>query len=261
MERYRRPQGGRARGRAGDRRAGESDRGGARGKRGQEHLPGQYEPRDQDADERGHRPFPSRAKDRAHAAPARLRAEDQEFRPAPAWHHQRHSRFLEDRGRQIVDREHRFRSRQGAGECRQPDEREGLGQGARADLRGRAHGLHPFPRRSAQARSDPDQFLQQRRQVHREGRGRRPGSRSGGYRRLPARRVFRERYRHRHDRGADRAPVPGLRAGRRLDHPQIWRHGTRIGDLQAAHRVDGGPGLGPEQTGQGQHVRLHRAAR
>ena len=30
-------------------------------------------------------------------------------------------------------------------------------------------GLHPFPRRSAQARSDPDQFLQQRRQVHREG--------------------------------------------------------------------------------------------
>ena len=40
----------------------------------------------------------------------------------------------------------------------------------------------------AAARPDPDQFLQQRRQVHREGRGRGPGSRAGGHRRQPARR-------------------------------------------------------------------------
>ena len=85
------------------------------------------------------------------------------------------------------------------GECRQPDEREGRRQGARADLRGRACGLRSFPRRSAAARPDPDQFLQQRGQVHREGRGRRRGARARGHCRQPARRVLGERYRHRHD--------------------------------------------------------------
>ena len=62
-------------------------------------------------------------------------------------------------------------------------------------------------------------------------------------------------------RGADRAPVPGLRAGRRLDHPQIWRHRAWPRHLQAADRADGRPGLGRERARQGQHVPLHRAAR
>ena len=44
-------------------------------------------------------------------------------------------------------------------------------------------GLDPFPRRSAAARPDPDQFLQQRRQVHRD-RARSP-SRFACWRTLP----------------------------------------------------------------------------
>ena len=38
-----------------------------------------------------------------------------------ARHHQRHSRLLQDRGRQARGREHRLRPRQGSGECRQSD--------------------------------------------------------------------------------------------------------------------------------------------
>ena len=82
-------------------------------------------------------------------APARLRAQDQELRPAPARHHQRHPRFLQDRGRQAVDREYRLRSRQGAGECREPDVGKGRGQGAGADLRRRS------PTVSTHCRGDP----------------------------------------------------------------------------------------------------------
>ena len=60
--------------------------------------------------------------------------------------------------------------------------REGRRQGSRADLRGRADSLGSFPRRPAEARPDPDQFLQQRGQVHRDRRGRRRGARAGGQR-------------------------------------------------------------------------------
>ena len=35
-----------------------------------------------------------------------------------------------------------------------------------------------------------------------------------------------QRHRYRPDRGADRAAVPGFRAGRRVDHPQVRRHRT-----------------------------------
>ena len=100
----------------------------------------------------------------------------------------------------LAGREHRFRPRQGAGECRQSDFREGLGQGARADLRHRAFGLQLFPRRPAQARANPDQLLQQRGQVHRKGRGGGQGRGGGGFQGEPAHPVLGERHRHRPDR-------------------------------------------------------------
>ena len=80
-------------------------------------------------------------------------------------------------------------------------------------------------------------------------------------RRLPARRVFRERHRHRHERGANRAAVSSLRAGRRLHYPQIWRHRAWLGDLQAVDRADGRRGLGQERDRQGQYLPVYRTPR
>ena len=59
---------------------------------------------------------------------------------------------------------------------------------------------------------------------------------------------------------ADRAPVPGVRAGRCLDDPQIWRDGARARDLQAADRADGRARFRQERAGQRQHVPASRRA-
>jgi PAS domain-containing protein len=66
----------------------------------EERLPGQYEPRNPHADERHHRHEPSGAEDRPGQKAAQLHREDPARRRAPAGHHQRHPRFLQDRGRQ-----------------------------------------------------------------------------------------------------------------------------------------------------------------
>ena len=48
--------------------------------------------------------------------------------------------------------------------------------------------------------------------------------------------------------------------GRRLDHAQVRRHGSRAGDLEAAGRADGRRNRRRERAGQGQHVLVHREA-
>ena len=67
--------------------------------RGQERVPGDDEPRDPHADERGHRHERAAARHAAHRRAARLRRHDPRLRRRAADDHQRHPRLLEDRGR------------------------------------------------------------------------------------------------------------------------------------------------------------------
>ena len=64
----------------------------------------------------------------------------------------------------------------------------------------------------------------------------------------PAHSVFGQRHRHRPHPGADRAAVPGLPAGRRVHHAQIWRHRARPCHLQAAGGADGRHHRGDERA-------------
>ena len=57
------------------------------------------------------------------------------------------------------------------------------------------------------------------------------------------------------------APVPGVRPGRRLDHPPLRRHRARARDLEAAGVADGRRDRRREPAGARQHVLVHRQAR
>ena len=75
--------------------------GGRRGREpGEERVPRGDEPRDPDADERGHRDERAAPGDGARPGAARLRRDDPDLRRRAADDHQRHPRLLEDRGRQ-----------------------------------------------------------------------------------------------------------------------------------------------------------------
>ena len=114
----------------------------------------------------------------------------------------------------LVDREYRLRSRQGAGECRDPDVGEGLGQGAGADLRRRACGVDPFPRRPAAARPDPHQLRNNAVKFTEKGEVAVQVRVLEDIEDSQRGRVLGARHRHRDDGGADRAPVPSVRTGR-----------------------------------------------
>ena len=86
-----------------ERAAVQAGAGGARrrrdGQRGQERVPGDDEPRDPHADERGHRHERPAARHAAQRRAARLRQHDPRLGRRAADDHQRHPRLLEDRGR------------------------------------------------------------------------------------------------------------------------------------------------------------------
>ena len=69
------------------------------------------------------------------------------------------------------------------------------------------------------------------------------------------------RHRHRHRRRAEAAPLPVVRAGRRLDQPPLRRHRARARDLEAAGGADGRRDRRRERARPRQHVLVHRAAR
>ena len=84
-------------------------------------------------------------------------------------------------------------------------------------------GPRHHPRRPDPLPAGAAQPGEQRQQVHRERR--RHHRRAGAARRWPRLdHDRRDRHRHRHDRGADGAAVPGILAGGQLDQPQIRRH-------------------------------------
>ena len=90
----------------------------------------------------------------------------------------------------------------------------------------------------------------------RTARSARRYARGGG---RPALGRFRRlRHRYRHDRGAARPPLPGIRAGRRLDHPPIRRDRARPRDQPQALPDDGRRCDGDERAGQG--IDLYRAS-
>jgi hypothetical protein len=236
------------------------ERSNAGGKRGQERLPRQHEPRNPHADERHHRHVLPGPEDRPDPRQRNYLQEDPGRRPAPAGHHQRHPRLVQDRGRQAGGRAHRVRSGRVVRQRHQPVGRE----------RSRARNWNwsststpmcptswwatpaPGARCCSTTATTPSSS---------PNRAKSPSSCAGG---KPGTgevdaRIRRARHRHRLDKDERRPPVQQLRAGRQLDYPQVRRHRPGPGDLAAAGRADG-------RRGRGQHPRgrldllVHRAA-
>nr|WP_232422756.1 PAS domain-containing protein [Dechloromonas agitata] len=132
----------------------------------EERVRRQHEPRNPHADERHPRHDPPAPAQHHRAAAHRAPAEDRRCRQPSARHHQRHSRHVEDRGRQATPRSHGFRDRTHHRQRRQPDPRQGGKQTDRTGHRHPCHAGHAARRRTAH-RADPAQFRRQCRQVHR----------------------------------------------------------------------------------------------
>ena len=145
---------------------------------GEERVPRRDEPRDPDADERGHRDERPAPRDGARRRAARLRRDDPDVRRRAAHDHQRHPRLLEDRGGQGRPRSRavlaaRRRSRAPSTSSR----RSPAKQGRRARLRDGRRPAGGDRRRRRPAPPDRPQPPVERDQVHRAGRGRPVASR------------------------------------------------------------------------------------
>ena len=99
---------------------------------------------------------------------------------------------------------------------------------------------HRVQRRRRPAAADPHQPGQQRDQVHRARRSRGHGAPAEDRTTAQLGLALRGHgHRHRHPAREASAALRGLRAGRRLDHAPVRRHGTGPRHLQAAGRTDG----------------------
>ena len=169
--------------------------------------------------------------------------------PPPARLDQRHPRPVEDRGGahgaspRIVPARARDRGRGQDDRADGDEERQSYRHRLPAGPRHDARRPDPLPAGAAQPG-------EQRQQVHRE--------RYCHHRRASAAARWPggdhdcgNRYRDRHDRGADGPAVPGILAGGRLDHPQIRRHGSWAGHQPAFLPHDGRRHHGGKQAGRG----------
>ncbi len=112
--------------------------------------------------------------------------------------------------------------------------------------------------RLRQVRGQPGR---QRDQVHRARRGgdaRRPGG--GATSQGIGLALRRHRHGDRHPRREAGHDLRAVRAGRRLDHPAVRRHGAGPGDLGEAGPDDGRSDLGRQPAGTGQHLLVHGRA-
>ena len=80
---------------------------------------------------------------------------------------------------------------------------------------------------------------------------------------LPGAAFCRGGYRHRHPTRSPRPHLPILQPGRRLHHPQVWRHGIGPGHQQTAQRDDGREIVGRKhrRAGEGGHFQFHHPGR
>ena len=229
-----------------------SGQGGCRGRQpGQERVPRQHEPRDPHADERRDRHDRPAARHGTERAPAPLRHAREVIRRLAAGAHQRHPGFLEDRGRQA-------RADESSSICPRRSKTWSRCSPSAAEKKGLVLACHvdPAVRSPVAGRSGPPaagagQPRQQRDQVHRNGRGRRPrhlATADAKQRRCPLRR---HRHRHRHSGGPPGPAVQELLPGGRVDHAQVRRHRAGAGDLQAAGRADGRADRRRQHAGKG----------
>ena len=244
--------GGRAARRPGRRRAGQP---------GQEHLPGQRQPRDPHAPQRGDRHDGAARRHGPDADAARPPGRRTGIRRGAARHHQRHSRLLEDRGGQADERATPVPSARPAGhaaevagappprETRRHDERRRSGRPGRAR------------RRRPPAAAGAGQPAVERDQVHRAGRDRAARARAGADRRHGHAGVRGRRHRHRHPAGQATGDLRGVRPGGRLDDARIRRDGVGAGDRVPAGERTGRQHRPAQRAGTGQHVPLHGPVR
>ena len=220
-------------------RAGEA--GGRSGQPGEVPVSRQHEPRDPHADQRhtGHdRAGPRLRARRGAEAPVADRAA---LGRDAARDHRRHPGLLQDRGRQVRAGIRRLRPARQDRRRGRVAGRARAAQGPEAERQCRCRRAGPVARRSGAALPGTQQPGEQRHQVHRPRRDCNHGpdrrAAAGRFAARPARAVRGQRHRH---RPRSRTAVPGirrLRAGGRIDHPQVRRHGTRPDHLEAAGRV------------------------
>ena len=197
-------------------------------------------------------------RDGADAGTGRAAGQDRRRRAAPAGHHQRHPRSVQDRGRPAATREHRLSALRGARQRRLHHRPAGARQGpaaSRSTATAFPLWLRGDPTRLRQAllnfAGNAVKFTEQgtitlRARLLDDSDGETAGALRG------------RGHRHRHRAGTDGPPVPGLRAGRRLDHAQVRRHRPRPGHHPAAGRADGRRSRRRQHAGDRQHLLVHR---
>ncbi|MCW0462583.1 hypothetical protein NB717_003651 [Xanthomonas sacchari] len=228
---------------------------GRRGRRaGQGRVPGDDEPRDPHPAQRHH---PDAGTDRARPArpgPARDAARGQHLLAATAAHRRRHPGLLQAGSEPAGAGDHHLQPARTARRRAGADAARGRGQGpAHGAATGRG-GTPAGARRPGAPAPGAEQPARQRGQVHRARRhrpGRAPARRDPGT--APAA-LRGARHRHRHQRRAPGAPVPGLHPGRRLHHPPVRRHRAGPDHLQAHRRADGRAHRRGVAAGPGRHV-------
>ncbi len=190
---------------------------------------------------------------------ARVHRNDPRQRRLAPGHHQRHPRFLEDRGGQA-----RLR---GAGP-RPPDDRRRGHRTARGE--GDPEGAGPrvpcaggrapaVARRPGPGAAGARQPHRQRDQVHPVGPRAGPRGEGGGNGHRRAALPPGVRHGHRPERRGATPAVPGVRAGGRLDHAQVRRHGPGPGHFQATRRTHGRRDRGGKHAGGRFDVLVHGA--
>ena len=195
------------------------DAGGARRRRGrqrgQERVPGDHEPRDPHADERGHRHERPAARHAARRRAARLRRDHPRLGRRAADDHQRHPRLLEDRGRPDGHRVASVRPARVRRVGARPGQHARGREAARHRLRVRGRRAGGVERRPDAAAPDPAEPAEQRGQVHRDAARScsrvRSEPRPAAARRADLRRA---RHRHRPARRRHEPAVPVVLAGR-----------------------------------------------
>ncbi len=222
-------------------------------------IPGQHEPRNPHAHERGDRHDRAAAGNRSRPVAARSHGDNPRQRHGSAHGHQRHPRLLQDRSRQARSRANRHGSAQRDGRRGTFARHPGAREGARIDHQHRPRGSRACHRRSEPPAPGVAQSRQQRDQIH-------PGRRSvdrcaARFERCPRHHdpLRAARHRHRHSCRPHRIAVQAVFAARRLHHTALRRHRPRVVDCAPSGGADGRGYRRRERRGRRFAILVHRA--